>query len=280
MDVVKTNIERVNGLVDVESEVGGGTTVNIKIPLTLAIIPALIVSSAGERFAIPQSSVLELVRLMGEQLGGAIERIHGAPVYRLRGRLLPIVDLTPELDLPAHERATATIVVLQADDRQFGLLVDAVIDSQEIVVKPLGTLLERIPVFVGATIMGDARVALILDVLGLAQRAHVVSEEHDRRLAEERAPSAEAAEQAEQLLLCRSPDDHYTVWSPKTAVEVMKRFGFTVRRVRVTGHHPERFPGTGRVKGRCVPHVAMAVSKALKLGDTFEVYAEKDGDAT
>jgi len=207
MDVVKTNIERVNGLVDVESEVGGGTTVNIKIPLTLAIIPALIVSSAGERFAIPQSSVLELVRLMGDQLSEAIERIHGAPVYRLRGRLLPIVDLTSELEMPAHGRESATIVVLQADDRQFGLLVDAVIDSQEIVVKPLGGLLERVPVFVGATIMGDARVALILDVLGLAQRAHVVSEEHDRRSSEDLTPAAEAAEEAEQLLLCRSPDD-------------------------------------------------------------------------
>jgi two-component system chemotaxis sensor kinase CheA len=213
MDVVKTNIDRVNGLVDVESELGHGTTIKIKIPLTLAIIPALIVTSGAERFAIPQSSVLELMRLGAVELQSAIEMIHGAPVYRLRGRLLPIVELRRELELAdveadeeGEERA-ATIVVLQADERHFGLLVDGVIDSQEIVVKPLGGMLERIPVFVGATIMGDGRVALILDVLGLAQRAHVITEEHEKILGDETEGPAEKMEVAEQILLCRSPDD-------------------------------------------------------------------------
>jgi two-component system chemotaxis sensor kinase CheA len=211
MDVVKTNIERVNGMVDIESEVGRGTTIKIKIPLTLAIIPAVIVSVARERFAIPQSSVLELVRLASEHISEEIERIHGAPVYRLRGKLLPVVELRQELALEKEEREGqgVTIVVLQADNRQFGLLVDSVADSQEIVVKPLGGGLDRLPVFIGATIMGDGRVALILDVLGLAQRAHIISEVHERVLLEEEASAAEAGEavSAEQVLLCSGRDD-------------------------------------------------------------------------
>lgn len=209
MDVVKTNIERVNGMVDIDSKPLKGTTINIKIPLTLAIIPAVTVAAAGERFAIPQSSVLELVRLTGSELENAIENIHGAPVYRLRGRLLPIVNLRTELQLEdrADNHAAATIAVLQADDRQFGLLVDSVIDSQEIVVKPLGGVLDRIPVFIGATIMGDGKTALILDVLGLAQRAHVIAEEHQRSLVNESQPNIAATDGAEHILLCRSPDD-------------------------------------------------------------------------
>jgi two-component system chemotaxis sensor kinase CheA len=212
MDVVRTNIERVGGTIDVQSRVGEGTTFKIKIPLTLAIIPALLVSAAGERYAIPQVNLLELVRLEAHEVGGAIETIQDAPVYRLRGRLLPLVSLAAELgeadvlerarraarraivpdedigpdDASAIDRATdgdgaVNIVVLQADDRSFGLLVDRISDSVEIVVKPLGRDLKGIGVFAGATIMGDGRVGLILDVVGLAHRAHVVDQRHDRR---------------------------------------------------------------------------------------------------
>src|SRR6516162_4074402 len=139
MDVVRTNVEKIGGTVDIESRPEQGTTVKMKIPLTLAIIPALTVTSGGDRYAIPQVSLLELVRLEGEQAQRGIEQIHGAPVYRLRGNLLPLVYLDQQLHVrPAPERggwerSTAAqteinMVVLQADDRQFGLVVDAIHD--------------------------------------------------------------------------------------------------------------------------------------------------------
>jgi two-component system chemotaxis sensor kinase CheA len=143
MDVVKTNIERIGGTIDVQSTVGRGTTFRIKIPLTLAIIPALTVTCAGDRYAIPQVSLLELVRLEGEAVRTGVEQIHGAPVHRLRGNLLPLVYLDRELAVGPGEldrsRETLFIVVLQAEDRQFGLVVDDVIDTEEIVVKPLAS---------------------------------------------------------------------------------------------------------------------------------------------
>ncbi|MEE9148145.1 MAG: chemotaxis protein CheW, partial [Candidatus Tectomicrobia bacterium] len=189
MDVVKSNIERINGTIDVQSQVGKWTAIKIKSPLTLAIIPALMVRCARDRYAIPQVSLVELVRLEGEAAYTKIEIIHGAPVYRLRGNLLPLVYLRRELMVdegPSNgdgdaDDHTVNIVVLQADERQFGLVVDSVHDTEEIVVKPLSKQLKDLAVYAGATIMGDGQVALILDVLGLAQRAHVLSE---RRVAQ------------------------------------------------------------------------------------------------
>ena len=164
LDVVKTNIEKIGGTVDIQNRFGQGTTLKIKIPLTLAIIPALIVTSAGDRYAIPQVSLLELVRLEGEQARKGIEMIHGAAVYRLRGKLLPLVNLNHELRVEesgngSEQAAAVNIVVLQADDRQFGLVVDEINDTEEIVVKPLGKQLKGISTFAGATIMGDGQVA-------------------------------------------------------------------------------------------------------------------------
>ena len=176
MDVVRTNIESIGGSVDVHSQVGVGTTFTVKIPLTLAIIPALVVECDGDRFAIPQVSLLELVRIDGHDPQSAIEYVHGAPVYRLRGRLLPIVYLHEVFgqDRPADSDG-ANIVVLQADDREFGLVVGEISDTAEIVVKPLARNLKQAAAFAGSTIMGDGRVALILDVLGIAQHAEVGS---------------------------------------------------------------------------------------------------------
>jgi two-component system chemotaxis sensor kinase CheA len=330
MDVVKTNIEKIGGVVDMQSRPGQGTTLKIKIPLTLAIIPALIVTSGGDRYAIPQVSLLELVRLEGEQARKGVEMIHGAPVYRLRGHLLPLVYLKRELKGAVEAQAGAgtsaegldfavarskheqwftrlrefldgktaltveqagshkdcalgkwlystglrefgaipemqelekthagfhalvkqivsaknaghhaqaeqefedvkptsakiielltavekkvlesqnvNIVVLQADDRHFGLVVDEINDTEEIVVKPLGKQLKGIATFAGATIMGDGRVALILDVLGLAQQARVVSETRDRGLVEKAATVREKSKGLQTLLLFRNPD--------------------------------------------------------------------------
>jgi two-component system chemotaxis sensor kinase CheA len=204
MDVVKTNIEKIGGTVDLQSNEDKGTTLKIKIPLTLAIIPALIATSGGERFAIPQVSLLELVRLEGEEMAKGIEYIHGAPVYRLRGNLLPLVSLNKVLGLEQTRAAeAANIVVLQADDRPFGLIVDEINDTEEIVVKPLSNLLKGLLCFAGATIMGDGTVALILDVMGLAQQASVVTELRDRSVNELHTRVDEARTNATQWLLVR-----------------------------------------------------------------------------
>lgn len=190
MDVVKTNIERIGGTLEINSELGQGTTLRIKIPLTLAIVPALIVATGNNHFAIPQVNLLELVRLSSDgESTKQIEFIHDIPVYRLRGKLLPIVYLDEQLEL-RHRRErheiedSVNIVVLKAEDRSFGLVVDSVTDTQEIVVKPLGQHLKRIQTYAGATIMGDGRVALILDVIGLAHRSSVLNEKRTQILAD------------------------------------------------------------------------------------------------
>ena len=176
MDVVKSHIEKIGGVVDVFSRLGEGTTVKIRIPLTLAIIPGLVITSGGERFVIPQVSLLELIRLEVDQSGKHIEYVHGTPVYRRRGSLLPIAYLNQVLGLKAADQTEAlSMVVLQAEDRQFGLVVDGINDTQEIVVKPLGKQLKGLTLYAGATIMGDGRVALILDVLGIGQRSGVLA---------------------------------------------------------------------------------------------------------
>jgi two-component system, chemotaxis family, sensor kinase CheA len=218
MDVVKTNIEKIGGSVDVQSAAGKGTTLKIKIPLTLAIIPALIVTSGGERFAIPQVNLLELVRLEGDDARRKIETLYNAPVYRLRGRLLPLVNLNRHLRLPSAPGMTDTvsIVVLQADGRQFGLIVDAINDTEEIVVKPLGKQLKGLACFAGATIMGDGRVALILDVLGVAQHARVVTEVRDRALADDARAQTQADERRTFLLFEAGPDRPFAL--PLSAV--------------------------------------------------------------
>ncbi len=204
MDVVKTNIEKIGGVIDLESELGHGTTFKIRIPLTLAIVPALIVTSGRERFAIPQVNLLELIRVNEEQRDVAIEYVHSNPVYRLRGKLLPIVHLNRELKLTAATSGVVNIVVLQAGQHQFGLVVDQINDTQEIVVKPLDKVLQDIPVFAGATIMGDGRVALILDVLGIAQQARILSDSHDQNVAARLRDAWERDAERQTLLLVRS----------------------------------------------------------------------------
>jgi two-component system chemotaxis sensor kinase CheA len=214
MDVVRTHVEKIGGTVSIDSQLGQGTTVKMKIPLTLAIIPALTVTSGGDRYAIPQVSLLELVRLEGEKAQRGIERLHGVQVYRLRGNLLPLVYLSQQLEiekrkdkntetgrLSAADEGVVNIVVLQADDRQFGLVVDAIHDTEEIVVKPLQKQLKGINVFAGATIMGDGKVALILDVLGLAQRANVIAGVRERALSDKSATAAEPAADRQTVLL-------------------------------------------------------------------------------
>ncbi|WP_112664658.1 hybrid sensor histidine kinase/response regulator [Microvirga flavescens] len=169
MDVVKTNIELIGGTVEIRSEQGRGTTFTIKIPLTLAIVAALIVSSKDQRFAIPQVAVLELVRVTpGSE--HTIERINGTPVLRLRERLLPIVPLSKILGLGGEETADeGFVVVTQVGRQRFGILVDGVFHTEEIVVKPMSSKLRHIQLFSGNTILGDGAVVLIVDPNGLAR---------------------------------------------------------------------------------------------------------------
>ncbi len=210
MDVVKTNIEQIGGKVSVHSEAGVGTTLRMRIPLTLAIMTALVVTSGGDHYAIPQANVLELVRPEGDGAGGQIEMICNAPVYRLRGELLPLASLNAELtparrspSVPARGEAPI-IVVLQADDRKFGLVVDSAVDTQEIVVKPLGKHVRAIPIFAGATITGNGRVVLILDVPGVAMRAQVLSAKDRSSVVAATAVEAETAPK-QSLLLFAGP---------------------------------------------------------------------------
>jgi two-component system chemotaxis sensor kinase CheA len=179
MDVVRSNIERIGGTVDLVSEVGKGSTFRIRIPLTLAIIPALVVGEGEERYAIPQANLVELVRIEGDDLERQVEDLAGAPALRLRGRLLPLVHLAEALGGTPEQRDHLTVVVVQADDVRFGLCVNEVHDTQEIVVKPIGRQLKGLAMYAGATIMGDGRVALILDVPGMAQEQGVAAVEQE-----------------------------------------------------------------------------------------------------
>ncbi|MBV6632134.1 MAG: chemotaxis protein CheW [Alphaproteobacteria bacterium] len=187
MDVVRNNIERIGGTIEMRSEAGQGSVFTIKIPLTLAIVSALIVECAKERFAIPQISVLELVRTSTKS-DHKIEKIKGTPVLRLRNRLLPLVSLNELLELdssaiPLEERddplrdmeTDRYIVVTQVGNYVFGIIVDQVFDTEEIVVKPVAPILRHIEIFSGNTILGDGNVIMILDPNGIASTTGEIS---------------------------------------------------------------------------------------------------------
>ncbi len=183
MDVVKTNIERIGGTIDLTSLPGHGTTFTIKIPLTLAIVSALVVQAGTERFAIPQISVMELVRAGRPGEAGAesvIERINETPVLRLRDRLLPLVNLAELLELDGSGEA-GIIVVAQIGSSLLGIIVDRVFDIEEIVVKPVAPMLRQVTVFSGNTILGDGSVIMILDPNGLARAAGIGAGGDSRR---------------------------------------------------------------------------------------------------
>lgn len=172
MDVVKTHIERVGGTIEIDTEKDVGTTFRLTVPLTLAIIPALMVTSGGQRFAVPQTNVSEMLTLQTDSRR-SIEYFHDTPVLRLRGDVLPVVFLTEQLQITDEtDRPDKTsVMVVKTGTRQFALIVDSIGNSEEIVVKPFGQVLEGMSEYGGATIMGDGSVALILDVRGVAQRA-------------------------------------------------------------------------------------------------------------
>jgi two-component system chemotaxis sensor kinase CheA len=238
MDVVRTNVEKIGGKVEIDSRVGKGTTLRMRIPLTLAIIPALIVRSMEQSFALPQGALLELVHVPPEQAATTIEWMEGAPLYRLRGKLLPLVFLD-RLLMPGVEHKIATerdnfIAVLDADGRRFGLVVDGLADPEEIVVKPLSAVLKDIGLFSGATVLGNADLALILDPGSIAMKAGVtmIGEEEAARTAGE-GEDSEAAKRLEYLLVEAA--------GRRAAVplaDVLRIEQLVVSRIEYIGHRP------------------------------------------
>ncbi|MPR00087.1 chemotaxis protein CheA [Modestobacter sp. I12A-02628] len=204
MDVVKTNIEAIGGTIEVESVVGKGTSTRLRIPLTLAIMPALTIECAGERYAIPQVSLQELVALDAEKAAAAVEEVGGAPVYRLRGELLPLVQLADVFGLTSDRHdGHLVIAVLRSEGRRFGLVVDRVINTEEIVVKAVGGQLKAVGLYSGATILGDGAVALILDVQALSRRAmrpEAAERQEARAAAAAASLNASVAERQRMLL--------------------------------------------------------------------------------
>jgi len=206
MDVVRTNVEKIGGKVEIDSRAGKGTTLRLRIPLTLAIIPALIVRSVNQSFALPQGTLSELVHIPPDQAARAIEWIEGAPLYRLRGKLLPLVFLdrllTPCGAHPDPSERDRFIAVLETDGRRFGLVVDGLADPEEIVVKPLSAVLKGIGLFSGATVLGNADLALILDPGAIAVKAGVImTAEEVAAHAAQSEQEAEAVKSPEYLLV-------------------------------------------------------------------------------
>jgi two-component system chemotaxis sensor kinase CheA len=238
MDVVRTNVERIGGKVEIDSRVGKGTTLRLRIPLTLAIIPALIVRSVGQSFALPQGALSELVHIPPGQAATAIEWMENAPLYRLRGKLLPLVFLDRLLEPSAEHRIAAErdnfIAVLDADGRRFGLVVDGLADPEEIVVKPLSGVLKEIGLYSGATVLGNADLALILDPGAIALRAGVSmsAEEETGRAAEEE--SGEEARKSLEYLLVEAAGSRAAV----PLAEVLRIEQIPLSRIEYIGYRP------------------------------------------
>ncbi len=212
MDVVKTNIERLGGTVAVDTQLGIGTTIDVRLPLTLAIIPALIVRCSQQRYAIPQANIRELVRLKASEVTKRIERVKRAEVFRLRGALLPLVRLDSALNLgSAREDAASAralnIIVVETGHLRYGLVVNGLCDSEEIVVKPLGRHVKACTCLAGATILGDGKVALILDIGGIASHCQLTIPADDAAANE----SAKGVTEETQplLLFSNHPSEHF-----------------------------------------------------------------------
>src|SRR6476646_5932071 len=206
MDVVRNNIDQIGGTIDVKSVPGEGSSFTIKIPLTLAIVSALIVEAAGDRFAIPQLAVVELVRARSNS-DHRIERIKDTPVLRLRNKLLPLIHLKKLLKIDGGAEADAEngfIVVTQVGSQTFGIVVDGVFHTEEIVVKPMSTKLRHIEMFSGNTILGDGAVIMIIDPNGIAKALGAAGAASHEISDDNAALRASAAEQLTSLLVFRA----------------------------------------------------------------------------
>lgn len=246
MDVVRTNIEKLGGNVDIESEIGVGTNIRVTLPLTLAIIPSMIIKSGDVRYAVPQANVAELVRLRAGEVATKIGHVKSAEVLRLRGSLLPLVRLDRALGTASQdderEHGPMNIVVVETGQVRYGLIVDGIHDSEEIVVKPLGRHLKDCTSLAGATILGDGRIALILDAAGIAN-AVGVRLTHDPE-EQDNADDSGLAEQSESqslLLFSSDPTDQFAV--PMGVVARIERV--TIDQIdSIGGHELLQYRGT------------------------------------
>jgi len=215
MDVVRTNIEKIGGSVDIESTLGKGTSVQITLPLTLAIIPSMLIRSCNRRFAIPQVNIVELVRVRASESSQRISKVKGARVLRLRGSLLPLVDLDQALDFnPVKEDDSVgarQIVVVESGQFRYGLIVDEIDDSEEIVVKPLGRHLKSCGCLAGATILGDGHVAPILDVSGIAAQTDLRTHEQEKEEANSLDEMSQSNERQSLLMFTNAPEEQFAV---------------------------------------------------------------------
>ncbi len=198
MDVVKTNIEKLGGSIEIDTVYEKGTTVRIKIPLTLAIIPALIVTSQDYRYAIPQVSLKELVNIDPEK---DLLKVGDTEFYRLRGEIIPVLRLSEILKHNGKYKNQKSLVILNIGERLMGLLVSKIFNSEEIVVKPLGKWFKNIPIYSGATIMGDGKLALILDVMGLSKYIGLSIEEIEKKQDVQALKSKSSAEETYFILI-------------------------------------------------------------------------------
>lgn len=234
MDVVKTNIEQIGGTVDIESELGVGSAIHITLPLTLAIIPSMIIGCGEDKFAIPQTNISELVRVPAVECHERIGQVQGAEVLRLRGALLPLVRLSKlfnsDLDAargPFEDNGVEdaprnlNVIVVESGQYRYGVAVDALYDSEEIVVKPLGRQLKELNYLAGATILGDGRVALILDITGIALHASLRSCEELNEAEDDAANGALAADIHRLLLFANAPTEHFAI--PMACVSRIER---------------------------------------------------------
>ncbi len=276
MDVVKANLDRMGGKVEVESKKGQGTLFRLRIPLTLAVLPALLVETGGQTFVLPRAALKELIRLDPEKASKELNKIHQAPVYRLRGKLLPLVILREVLAFPPdtnQAQRTRYIAVLNYDRGDFGLLLEGVGDFQEVVVKPLGHHLKTIPVWSGSTILGDGRVTLILDVRGLAQKAGI---EFLKTLSESESVPQARTDPTSQEGVSRK----FLVF--KTAS--MDRLALDLESVlRLASFLPEEVQSTGAVE--TVPHegkllLLLRSARLLSRDDSFVGPSKKPDEKT
>ncbi|MDD2465857.1 MAG: chemotaxis protein CheW [Desulfobulbus sp.] len=318
MDVVKTNLDQLGGSIEIESDVGKGSTISIKLPLTLAIIPCQIVMTGGERYAIPQVNLEELLRIPASKVKERVERVGDAEVVRLRGNLLPLIRMaevfaieptyydpvqeetmvdrrrniadrrsksTPlfkeEAPVPSKERepgneqergsgerrqsasSALNIVVVSTGAMKYGLIVDRLHDSEEIVIKPLGRHLQQCQGYAGATIMGDGRIALILDVSNIARMAGLTSLEGSERAAE----LAEAAKEA----ITKTRDKQALLTFSSSSLE---QFGVPLNQVerveKIKRHHIEEIGGRRvmQYRGGSLPLISIdEVASVMPLDD-------------
>ncbi|HPY96936.1 MAG TPA: hybrid sensor histidine kinase/response regulator [Candidatus Cloacimonadota bacterium] len=217
MDVVKTNIEKLGGSVSIESTINVGTKINLKLPLTLAIIPSLIVKTNEMHFALPQVSLKELVRVKNDDENRKIEKVNESPVLRLRNNLLPIVYLSEVLGIEEkHEDSEITrVLVLKHDMNEFGLVVDEIVGVEEIVVKSIPLFFKNTNCYSGTTIMGDGSVSLILDISGLANKAGLnfasIREQEKALNIDEDIISGDASEHQDILLFENAEEEYFAL---------------------------------------------------------------------